>query len=135
MLKKKPLIFRYLAQKKVFYLLLIILVLVFYAFFKETRRNYEVRQELGDVESELKSLQSRHGELLDLVDYFKSESYIELEARDKLGLMKEGEKVAVITDLEATSTIDSLWGSQQENTNEELSNVHKWWQYFFAVKN
>jgi uncharacterized protein related to proFAR isomerase len=98
------------------------------------KRNWEVTSELEKLEKDLAGLQARHLELLDLVDYFKSESFIETEARDKLGLKKEGEQVAVILDLDTTSTLESLWGQQDEEEEEVVSNPRKWWRHFFEPR-
>jgi len=132
--KRKPYLIRILYSKKIFILALFFILITSYAFFKEMRRYQNVSTDLTKLESELSSLQARHVELLELVDYFKSEAFIESEARDKLGLRKEGEQVAVITDMNATSSLESLWGKEVTNKNDNLSNPQKWWRYFFAVK-
>lgn len=133
-LKRRPFIIRLLFSKRVFLLALIMVILTSYGFFKEMKRYHGVSTDLNELEKELASLQARHVELLELMDYFKSESFIEAEARDKLGLRKEGENVAVITDMDATSTLASLWGKEEPAKDDNLTNPQKWWNYFFALK-
>ncbi len=59
---------------------------------------YKTNQKLSDLQDELARLQREHLELLEFKEYVGSEEYIEYRARKELGLIKEGERVIVLTD-------------------------------------
>lgn len=74
-------------------------------------------QELAVLEEEKKALERT---LQDM----GSESYVERVARDKLGLVKEGETIVILP-----GTGDR--GPGTENTQENVANWRKWWGLFF----
>jgi len=89
-----------------------------------TIKNYKVDTEIQDLQTEIKSLEGQNQDFSQLINYLKSESFIEQEAKLKLGLKKPGENMVVIPQAEANS--DSA-----EKVNEQLTNPAKWWFYFF----
>ena len=61
-----------------------------------------------------------------LVDYYSSEKSLEEEARLKLNLMKEGEKLVIIsTEEKAVSGSPPL----SNNGKKQFSNLDKWLEY------
>ncbi|MBI4363508.1 MAG: septum formation initiator family protein [Candidatus Doudnabacteria bacterium] len=84
----------------------------------------------SDVESEIDKLQEQsdkiskeNAELAELINYLKTDTYKERQAREQLNLKKEGEHVVVLPKIE---DLDSA----QSNT-EKISNPRKWINYFF----
>ena len=68
--------------------------------FVTTFINQEItKKKLNDtkvrVEQELKSLKQKNGELTEEFNNSKTDAYIERMARERLGMIKEGEKVVV----------------------------------------
>lgn len=112
-------------------ILTLILIGVVAAFGKESYRKYEMDREIANLKKEIESLKDKNKLLSNLLDYFNSEKSLEKEARLKLNLLKEGEKLIIIssdkkTDLENQAT---------ENIQEErVSNFDKWWGYLFVDK-
>jgi cell division protein FtsB len=107
---------------------------------KETYRNYQIEKEIQALEEEISGLEKNNDDLTHLIEYFKTESYQEKEARQKLGLQKEGEKVVLITDenieteeLETGSAENSVqeFNQSEEIQKEEVSNPQKWWNFIF----
>jgi len=90
-----------------------------------TIKNYKVDTEIQDLQTEIKSLEGQNQDFSQLINYLKSESFIEQEAKLKLGLKKPGENMVVIPQTETNSD------SNGEEKNEQLTNPAKWWFYFF----
>lgn len=93
---------------------------------REILRNRTIDMEIKRIESEARSLEVKNLEVLDLVKQFEDADFLEKEARLKLGLQKEGEKVVVINKSGQGLEIDG-----QKNAWINTSNPARWWNYFF----
>lgn len=113
---------------------LIILVIVFIGFFmvsfvKESYRNYKINKEIKKLKSEISELNNENTQMASLIDYFKTNTFAEKEARVKLGLKKPGENVFVIEKKDDQRSSDN----QINQINEkDMPNYKKWWVYFFG---
>jgi len=114
-----------------------ILAIIFIGFSlsKETYRNYQIQKEIQTLEEEIVKLEKNNDDLTNLINYFKTESYQEKEARQKLNLQKEGEKVVVITEdnIQSEDFIQEF-NQVEETEGKEISNPRKWWNFIFAWK-
>ncbi len=108
----------------------IYLVLAIIAFGRESYRNFGINQEIKDLEKKIKQLKASNEELIGLEEYFQSEEFLEKQARLKLNLTKPGEKVIIIKQIEE----DLKELGQKETIAKEISNIQKWWEYFFDRK-
>ena len=70
-------------------------------------------------------LETENGRLKELLEQSKSEMFIERIAREKLGLVKEGETAVLIEKPSAVSSQPS------DNTEENVPNWKKWWGLLF----
>ncbi len=116
-------------RSNIFFILVLILLALFsISLFREIMRKVEIQKEIMKLEDEVSRLENRNTELSSLIQYFKTDEYIEMEARTKLGYKKPGETVVVV----ATNT-----NSAQQTTNEssvqdlKKSNWQLWLDYFF----
>lgn len=109
----------------------IIVVLFGVAVTKELLRRYEINKEITALEQEAAELDSRQKELSGLIEYFQSDAFKEREARERLGLQREGESVVVLPNIEngELGTVAGDRTSVAESGNR--SNMQKWWNYFF----
>jgi len=103
---------------------------------KEVYRKYQIQKEINAMQEEIKKLEGNNADLNKMLEYFKSEAFLETEARKKLNLQKQDEKVVIFTDKVDKKTVERA----VENTNNleasvpektEYSNAEKWWGYFF----
>ncbi len=111
-----------------FIILILILALVgiIIAVGKESYRKHETDKEIFSLKTEVQELQDKNKLLTDLLDYFNSDKSLEKEARLKLNLSKEGEKLVVI----GAEKKNSSENQPAQKTNEEQhSNFEKWWEY------
>lgn len=107
--------------------LIIIFVLVIVALGRESYRYFKINQEIRDLEKRIEALEISNEELSQMQDYFQSEEFLEKEARLKLNLTKPGESLIIVKKTEG------LGGGEQETIiAKEISNIQKWWEYFFG---
>lgn len=71
----------------------IIMGFIFYSFGGQVVEMYNVQDEMKNIKAQMQSLQEKNVELRKQVEQLSSEAYIEREAREKLGLVKPGEKI------------------------------------------
>lgn len=95
--------------------------------------NYQLQNKTKSIESSITDIKNQNEDLENLVLYYQSDSFREVEARRKLGYKKPGEKLFIVsvqkfTDLntEMQSKTESLSTKDQE---QKHSNLSLWWQY------
>ena len=128
--KTQPFLKRLLKSKLLITLEVVILFLLSIALAKEIIRNYQIESEIDALKNEIESLEKENLELADLIQYFKTETFKEEQAKSRLGMMKEGEKVVALPRTEGISEY-----SEEEDyvsdSSKLVSNPQKWWDYFF----
>lgn len=125
-----------------FLIVLNIFVIVFLgiSFGREIIRNHSIGSEIARLQEQADSLAAKNIEISELKTAIQTESYIEREARLKLGMKKPGETVYVIQeqtqDQSQTATTDDPNDPlglviQDSEDAEAVANPTKWWYYFF----
>jgi cell division protein FtsB len=127
-IKKKRMIFKFLTIFG-----FIILIFVSIALGKEIYRRYQINQEIKKVKEEIEDLEKKNRELQALIDYLNTDSFKEIQARQNLGLQKEGEQAVAIEPGLFTPS-EKNEATFESNNTKESSNARKWWDYFFAPK-
>lgn len=108
------------------FVLFLIFIGIIVAFGKESYRNYQLSKEVTGVKREIEILKKKNELLSGLLDYFRSEKSLEKEARLKLNLMKEGEKLVIISQQEKNNAENQFSGGVQK---AYFSNFKKWLKY------
>ena len=114
-----------------FFIILLILILIgiFTALGKEGYRKYQLDKEITSLEKEISSLKKENKEISELLNYFKSNEFLEKQARLKLNLLKQGEKLIIIRpekqDILSSSSVE------ESKTKKDFSNIKRWWDYLF----
>jgi len=128
------------ANHKLFQLLKkgLIYALVIYVFVILGRAiwlNWSLKKEIDQIKQEITFLENQNHDLENLIVYYQSDSFKELEARAKLGLQKPGETVVSIpvrkfNDYEAETKNDrqAISGVNGKTTDP---NWLAWWKYIF----
>lgn len=102
--------------------------MVVFSYARVYYQDYLVRQEIDHLEDQVKIMQAKKMELLDVLSYVKSDDFVEEKARTELNMAKPGEQVIVIdqarmqADGQADNSVLKL---------EDTSNYKKWFRYFF----
>ena len=88
---------------------------------------YKIDQEILGLELEIKSLEKKRLESMEILKYVMSDAFVEAKARTELNLKRPGEKVLIVTNQgrDRDDRADVSVPSRQP-----LSNPVKWWYYF-----
>lgn len=101
--------------------------------YEEYSKKKEIQKEIKELQEEAQKVSKENSDFQERIDYFGSQSYKELEAKDKLNLQRPGENVVVI---KPSQTKDILVKTEEQKPREmpaadARSNLEKWWDYFF----
>lgn len=100
-------------------------------FYKKNQLDMEVSR----IKSEIEKINKKNTELAQLLDYFQQQDFLEREAKEKLNMKKEGEKVVIVPEASIvqrtlfSSAASSVPAGTQNSVQE--NNFIKWWRYFF----
>ena len=106
---------------------------------REFVRQMDIKQSVASLQEEVAALSRKHTELQDLYTSIQTVSYMEREARLKLGLQKPGEQVVIVQDSATLQTMPEEDGVEETMAQiasgnvarVSYSNPKKWWFYFF----
>jgi len=130
--KDNSTIYQKILKSKIFFIFFIPVLLALIAgIFQELYYRYQVKGDLDKLNNEIVLLGEQKKGLSELLDYYKNESNLEKEARIRLNVKKEGEKVVIILPA-ATSTIVDENGeviSEFSINKKNLPNYMQWWYY------
>src|SRR3990172_12057321 len=94
-----------------------------YVFGRAVYKNYAIQNQINQLEKQIVDLANQNDALTNLLRYFKTNSFIEREARSKFGLKKPAEVViAVPSDEQLKYTIDK---SQEQKSEEQPIPVYQ----------
>lgn len=112
-------------------IVIILFLFLFISFLRVFLKDYELRHEIGRLQTDVNKLEKRKIESLEVLKKLQSDSYVEERAREELQAAKPGEAVVVVPGLSVSSTAPQSLTLEKE-APVELSNPEKWWYYFFG---
>lgn len=127
-------------SKLKYIVLSVLLVLATYNITKTTLEVYKNSRRLDELKSEAEAKREENKELKKELSFKETSEFIEQEARNKLNLVKPGEKVLITNgDVKGSSVEDVGVGSSLElgtgaQTDIYMSNAQKWFKLFFDNK-
>lgn len=93
-------------------------------------KNFSLQTRVDDLAQEVSILQLEN-ENLDLNnEYYRTDAYLELAARETLGLVAPGEKVLILPDYSDLASLPTQNGSAASD-QEEASNFDQWLYFLF----
>ncbi len=112
-----------------------VLVLIGISLGRETYRKRQIQKEIEGLQSEIQKMNQENGDLSNLISYLSTQEFQEKEAREKLNLQKEDEKL-IILKKEAESA-----KARQETqapgdaafSDQSTPNWKKWLAHFFSA--
>jgi cell division protein FtsB len=107
-------------------LLLLVLWLGVAAYDAGTREGY-VRKEVTDLSGRISSLERENQFLNRSEEYFKSEAFLERQARVKLNYKLPGEQVVFVYDAVASSQPETF-----TDMLKRMENYKKWWYFLLG---
>lgn len=109
----------------------ILLIFGLYLIVSFSRDIFDLIQRSKEQEKEqleLEKLEIRQEELKKQLEYVKSSEFVEKQAREKLGLAREGEVVVILPE----NVEEIIRGNQSEiSAHQEIPNWKKWLKLFF----
>ena len=114
-----------------------LLVLLFFVTYKLSHQVYKqnkVNKEVDTLQTEIDQLDQENKDLDELISYLQTDEFKEKEAKDKLNLIKEGEKLVLIKEHE----LQGINNDEEVSTEAEVivyhANYYWWWHYFFSIR-
>lgn len=101
----------------------------------EYERSVRIQAEIDTLRSEAERIERENATLSEKIEFFASPNFKESEAKEKLGLRRQEEKVVAIEgdmrliSMEETSEIEEK--TDDRSVDWEIPNYQKWWQQFF----
>lgn len=108
-------------------------VLLGLAFLRAFYRDYQIKQEIKNLQDQVQGLESKKIETIEKLKYVKSDQFVKEKARTELNLSEPGEKAMIIQR-------ENLDSPSIANKNPDMvqsthaSNLAKWWDLFFGDK-
>ena len=106
----------------------IVAAMVIFQYARAYYQEYLVRQEIAYLEEQANKMAARKVELLEVLKYVKSDSFVEEKAHTELNLVKPGEQVVVLPQNQDMGNRQATEGVVRL---EHISNYRKWLNYFF----
>jgi len=115
---------------------LIVLILIGISLGKEAYRKRQIQKEIDGLQTQISQMSQENSDMENLIGYLSSTDFQEKEAREKLNLQKDDEKMIVLRK-------DAVQPDNREEKTENAvaapedtaPNWQKWWKIFFATKN
>jgi len=92
-----------------------------------------IQAQIATLELDISKLEHEKDSLGALIEYAKTDSFVQKEAREKLNLTAQGESVVVIPEIDSGTSVAVEESSVKAHNGSILgeSNVKIWWEYFF----
>lgn len=118
-----------------FFLSLLVVVAIGFIIFNIYRsilENYKINEQIAGLKSEIEEIKKNNQYLENLIIYYNTNTFKELELRRKLGLKKPDEKMIVVLenkDQKEENNLNLPENQSQESNKGEEANYLKWWRY------
>lgn len=100
---------------------------IFLSLAQEINRRVQIRQEIVQLENEVRRLEKNVIEMENINQYFKTDAFAERMAREKLNYQAVGEKVVLIPDEPITEPVTVGKAASRAKSIPRL-----WWDTFFT---
>jgi cell division protein FtsB len=116
-----------------------VIVLVGWAVFvssKQINRNRRIQEEVAALEAEAEKIRRENDTLSERIGYLSSSDFREQEAKEKLGLKKTEEMLAVIKPSPEHKQEENVQNETRGDVSKndiksDMPNYKKWWKLFF----
>lgn len=113
-----------------------LLLLVGVSTLRESVRGWTVDREIQALDAQAQALEGRKLKLMELTQSLSSPEQTELDARQRLGWKKDGERVVVLSGFAGSSSTSAADPSRiPADGAASPSSIGLWWDYFFGMKN
>lgn len=111
----------------------IVIFYIFYILGHSIWLNWALKKENDRIKADIAKVQDKNQNLENLITYYKSDSFKELEAREKLGMKKSDEKVVLVPvkKFDPTASQEDSLSLLSKKTVTQIANWRAWWSYIF----
>ncbi len=141
-------IFKILNSQVLFVILTALLLVFLSSFTRDFSQKRSIDGEVEVLQQEIKALEDKHTYELALINYYESDEYLALEAKNVLDMKLSGEQAVVLTEAEVDKVLqmELPYKSLQKNDDNDKSMISDgeagaesrwrsqgrlWWSYFF----
>ncbi|HOZ36833.1 MAG TPA: septum formation initiator family protein [bacterium] len=119
------------SRRSKFLVVALILVFIFMVrtVVKEKKNQNKTTGNINALEQEIAKLQGQNSDLSSLIEYLRSDEFVDREAREKLNMQKPDEKVVLIPEIKKNGGQVAGAVAVTEKPNWQL-----WQEYFFGEK-
>lgn len=121
---------RLMASRMFLFALVGIAGLVSFNYGRAYYQDYKIRQEIAELHNEVRRLEKKKIESLEILKYVASQDFVEAKARTELNMKKPGEQVLVVKGEVADDVGENMAASAPSEDKKPLKNIVKWWYYF-----
>lgn len=121
-------------QRLFFLLCVVIFLFLAVSSGREFWRNRQIKKTIVSLELQAAELEARNLDIAKLNAELETESFLEREARLRLGLAKPGERVVIVEDGSTEPAVAQIGGeafTEQDVIEGPVSNLGRWSWYFF----
>lgn len=116
------------------FFLLGIAIIIAVGYARAYYEDYQIRQEVQNLQLEFNKLEKKKFASLELLNYVKSDAFVEEKARTEFNLKKPGENILAIP-IEPRGQVNSASAViEKPDHSQPLNNAWKWWYYFLHRK-
>ena len=106
---------------------------------REIVRSQDIQKDIDALQAEADELATKNLAMKEFRTAMQTESFIEREARLKLGMKKPGEKVVIVKEAQEIDETEEVVENPDDplglvidsESAPQLANTTKWWYYFF----
>ncbi len=124
--QKQSALRRFFSSRLFLILALICAILIAFGYARAYYQDFKIRQEISALQDDVKNLEHKKLESMEILKYVTSEAFVEEKARTELNMKKPGEKVMII---KSQVEIENK-GHEEPVEKHLLNNPIKWWYYF-----
>lgn len=124
--------FNFLSSRVITVIFFVVIIYAAFGLAKVTWQNYKVNQQIISLKDSIKKADEENFNLKSKIEYYKTDSFRERQAREKLNLQKPGEIVIVIP---TSPQVEEIKKAEENKVAEKptlRSNFQKWQDYFFG---
>jgi len=116
---------------------LIVLVLIGVSLGKEVYRKRQIQKEIEGLQSQINQMEEDSSSMENLIGYLSSTDFQQKEAREKLNLQKDDEKMIVLRK-DVVPNENQPGVNKNDNPQappeDKSPNWKKWWKFFFGMR-
>ncbi len=93
-------------------------------------RERRIAREMDELKAQIGAMEKDNYQLAQLIDYYQTQEFKEAEARRRLNLKADGERVVMIDEAAQAYELAQKVAAPAPQT----PNAQKWWNYFFTAR-